>query len=80
MLFKKKISSEIILEEKQANNRRKGSFHFPVYVRTKEKHVYALFTENEINKAITRAEKNPEAKLYEPREYWLSRLLKFVLW
>ena len=82
-MFKRKIHSEIVLTEKQENQARKGneaSHYFPVYIRTKEKHIYALFTETEINKAITRAEKHPEDKKYEHKEYWLARVLKFVLW
>ena len=82
-MFKKKIYSEIVLSERQINEVKRGneaSFYFPVYIRAPEKHIYALFTQAEIDRAIARAVKHPESKKYEQKDYWLSRLIKFVLW
>lgn len=82
-VFKKKIHSEIILSEVQKNKNRKGNeaeYYYPVYIRTKKKHVYALFTKAELKKAVQRALKNPEDRIYEPQDYWFYRLLKLILW
>ena len=69
------ISSELRLTERF----QKGNHHlYPIYVNDTEDHHYAIFTEEEISRALKRGAENVEDSVPKT-EYWVTKIIKLVL-